>query len=71
MEAFQNLPTLSAMICGMEGLADFERFAKLKEFWLCGFFKLPMALPAAILRFSALSLALGSDAAALALKSGV
>ena len=45
MEAFQNLPTLSAMICGMEGLDDFERFAKLKEFLLCGFFKLPHGTP--------------------------
>lgn len=71
MEAFQNLPIFSAMICGMEGLDDFELFAKLKEFLLRAFLKLPHGTPSDDPSFSTLSLALGSDAAALSLKSGV
>lgn len=37
--------TLAAMVCGMEGFDDFERFAKLKETWLRGFLKLPHGPP--------------------------
>ena len=36
---------LAAMICGMEGFDDFERFAKLKESWLRRFLKLPHGTP--------------------------
>ena len=36
---------LAAMVCGMEGFEDFERFAKLKETWLRGFLKLPHGAP--------------------------
>lgn len=36
---------LAAMICGMEGFDDFERFAKLKETWLRRFLKLPHGPP--------------------------
>ena len=36
---------LAAMICGMEGFDDFERFAKLKETWLRRFLKLPHGTP--------------------------
>lgn len=36
---------LAAMICGMEGFDDFERFAKLKEKWLRRFLKLPHGTP--------------------------
>lgn len=36
---------LAAMICGMEGFDDFERFAKLKEKWLRRFLKLPHGAP--------------------------
>lgn len=36
---------LAAMVCGMEGFEDFERFAKLKETWLRGFLKLPHGSP--------------------------
>lgn len=32
---------LAAMVCGMEGFEDFERFAKLKETWLRRVLKLP------------------------------
>lgn len=38
---------LAAMICGMEGFGDFERFAKLKEVWLRRVFvNSPTASPA-------------------------
>jgi predicted transposase YbfD/YdcC len=36
---------LAAMVCGMEGFEDFERFAKRKETWLRGFLKLPHGPP--------------------------
>jgi predicted transposase YbfD/YdcC len=36
---------LAAMVCGMEGFDDFERFAKLKEKWLRRFLKLPHGTP--------------------------
>lgn len=36
---------LAAMICGMEGFDDFERFAQLKETWLRRFLKLPHGTP--------------------------
>jgi len=36
---------LAAMICGMEGFDDFERFAKLKEKWLRRYLKLPHGTP--------------------------
>jgi hypothetical protein len=36
---------LAAMICGMEGFDDFERFAKFKEKWLLRFIKLPHGVP--------------------------
>jgi len=36
---------LAAMVCGMEGFEDFERFAKLKKIWLRGFLKLPHGTP--------------------------
>jgi hypothetical protein len=36
---------LAAMVCGMEGFEDFQRFAKLKESWLRGFLKLPHGPP--------------------------
>jgi predicted transposase YbfD/YdcC len=36
---------LAAMVCGMEGFEDFERFAKLKETWLRRVLKLPHGPP--------------------------
>ena len=36
---------LAAMVCGMEGFDDFERFGKLKETWLRGFLRLPHGPP--------------------------
>jgi len=36
---------LAAMVCGSEGFDDFERFAKLKEKWLCKHLRLPGGVP--------------------------
>ncbi len=37
---------LAAMICGSEGFDDFERFARLREKWLCKHLKMPGVHPA-------------------------
>jgi predicted transposase YbfD/YdcC len=36
---------LAAMLCGMEGFDDFERFAQIKEDWLRKFLKMPHGTP--------------------------